>query len=305
MLIDPLLALAGLAAGVLVGLTGMGGGAVLTPLLVLGFGVSPLVAVGSDLVASLAMKPVGAAVHLRRGTVDRRLVGWLVAGSVPSAFLGVLLLGLLGEGEDVQDFLRKALGAALVLSALSMLLKSALIARSTSRQRFAEMNAAPPDIHVARTLAVGVLGGLFVGITSVGSGSLIIVLLMLIYPGLTARALVGTDLVQAVPLVASAALGHALFGSVDLGVSSGLLVGALPGVYLGARLSSRISTTIIRRVLVFVLFGSGLQLLSVPPPLVGVLLLILAACALPTWVRMQAVVRDWGSRRSGPPAGQP
>lgn len=129
--------------------------------------------------------------------------------------------------------------------------------------------------------------------TSVGSGSLIIVLLMLVYPGLTARSLVGTDLVQAVPLVGAAALGHLLFGEVEFALTASLVIGSLPGVYVGARLSSSVSTTLIRRVLVFVLFGTGLKLLGAPPAVMAALLGLLALLALPTWARMRAVVAGW------------
>jgi hypothetical protein len=259
MSLDPGLALGGLLVGCTVGLTGMGGGALMTPLLVLVFKVDPLAAVSSDIVASVMMKPVGGSVHLRRGTVHRGIVRHLMIGSIPSAFVGVLLLSALGDGDDLGARLKVMLGATLLVAATAMTAKALLQASHAPDEL-------PPDaIPVRRlpTIAVGVAGGLIVGLTSVGSGSLMIVLLMLLYPRLPGSALVGTDLVQAIPLVASAAIGHLLFGDFQLAVTASLLVGCLPGVYVGARLSSRAPTQAIRPVLVAVLVASALKLLSV------------------------------------------
>ncbi len=252
-------ALAGLGVGFVVGLTGMGGGALMTPILVLGFGIQPLAAVSSDLVAALVMKPFGAGVHLHHGTVNLKLVRWLCLGSVPAAFLGALLLESLGEG--VQDNLEIVLGIALLLAASSMVARAVIQKR---RGMTVGEDGAQHDIAVRAfpTLIVGVIGGLVVGITSVGSGSLMIVALLLLYPALTAGQLVGTDLVQAIPLVAAAALGHLLFGDVQVELTGALLVGGIPGTYLGARLSSRAPDHIIRPVLMVVLLISGLKLLG-------------------------------------------
>lgn len=256
-MVDLPLALTGLLVGFTVGLTGMGGGALMTPILVLFFKVSPLAAVSSDLLASLVMKPVGGAIHARRGTVRKDLVLWLCIGSVPSAFAGVLVLRALGAG-DVDELLERALGVALIAASLSMLLKAWLQWR---RDQSAEV----PEVALRRsaTVAIGVLGGLVVGMTSVGSGSLVIVLLMFTYPGLTSAQLVGTDLLQAIPLVGAATLGHVLFGDVRLGLTASLLVGALPGVYAGARLSSRANDKVVRPALFVVLLTSGLKLVQV------------------------------------------
>ncbi|MGZ4593745.1 MAG: sulfite exporter TauE/SafE family protein [Actinomycetes bacterium] len=261
-------ALAGLFVGFVVGLTGMGGGALMTPMMILLFGVQPLAAVSSDLVASMIMKPVGGAVHLRRGTVNRELVGWLVLGSVPSAFCGVLVLRAVGHGDATQAVVRTSLGIALLFAAGSMIAKALLDLRKTQRARAAGIVEVGPgdgtDVRIKPlpTLLVGVAGGLVVGMTSVGSGSLMIVALLLLYPTLRARQLVGTDLVQAVPLVASASLGHLLFGDFQLGLTSSLLIGALPGVYVGARVSSSAPGGVVRRALVVVLLASGLKLLD-------------------------------------------
>jgi len=265
----------GLAVGFVVGLTGMGGGALMTPLLVLLFHVQPLAAVSSDLVAAVVMKPIGGGVHLKRGTVDLELVKWLAAGSVPSAFLGVLILRSLGDGQIVQDRIKLALGLALLVAASSMVAKALL-----DRRRVPSGPSERPAVRRLPTLAVGIAGGLIVGMTSVGSGSLMIVLLLALYPRLKASQLVGTDLVQAVPLVLSAAIGHILFGDFELGLTTALLLGSVPGVYLGARVSSRANDALIRPVLVVVLVASSLKLLGVPTAAVGVFLLVAAAAAI-------------------------
>src|SRR4051794_40081605 len=261
--------LAGLVVGLTVGMTGMGGGALMTPILVLFFHTQPLAAVSSDLVASLVMKPIGGSVHARRGTVQWPLVRWLVAGSVPSAFCGVLILRSLGDGTDVESGIKVLLGWALLVAALAMAAKAALQARSSVRR----IDATPAfQVKPLPTLLIGVAGGLIVGMTSVGSGSLMIVMLLLLYPQLKASELVGTDLIQAVPLVASAALGHIIFGEFKLGLTASLLVGSVPGVYIGARVSAIAPGRVIRRALAFVLTASALKLLNMGNVEVAVLL---------------------------------
>jgi uncharacterized membrane protein YfcA len=287
---DLTLIVAGFVVGVVVGLTGMGGGALMTPMLVLFFGVPPLAAVSSDLVASLVMKPIGGLVHLRRGTVHGGLVRWLCVGSVPSAFAGVLLARSLGDGERLQEIISIALGAALLLAVVGLALRAYLSLRERSRggDRAAEPALGRPPVRPLPTVLVGAVGGLIVGMTSVGSGSLIIVALLMLYPALKAGDLVGTDLVQAVPLVASAALAHLLFGDFRLGLTVALLIGALPGVYLGARLSSRAPGGVVRRALGLVLLASGLKMLGAGNLLlVGALAVGLLAC-VPGWMWLRS-----------------
>ncbi|HET8658059.1 MAG TPA: sulfite exporter TauE/SafE family protein [Micromonosporaceae bacterium] len=256
---DLVLALAGFGVGVVVGLTGMGGGALMTPILVLFFGVPPLAAVSSDLAAGAVMKPFGGWVHARRGTVCWPLVGWLCAGSIPSAFAGVLLMRLVGHDGAVQDAVRHALGVALLLAAGGLVIRA-----YTGQGRTAgEDWAATVRVRRVPTLLLGAVGGLVVGLTSVGSGSLIIVVLLALYPALRANDLVGTDLVQAVPLVTAAALGHAFFGDLHLDVAAAVLVGSVPGVLLGARMSSRAPAGVVRAALVVVLAASALKLFGV------------------------------------------
>ncbi len=266
---DLTLALAGLGVGIVVGLTGMGGGALMTPILVLFFGVPPVAAVSSDLAASAVMKPFGGWVHARRGTVNWRLVAWLCVGSVPSAFLGVLLLRLLGDDAAVQHTIKVALGVALLLAAGGLLLKA-----WAGRKRGGRGPAEPITVRPVPTLLLGAAGGLIVGLTSLGSGSLIIVALLALYPKLRANDLVGTDLVQAVPLVAAAAVGHAFFGDLQLDIAAAVLVGSIPGVLIGARISSRAPGGIVRAALVVVLLASALKLLDVPNAAVGVVVVV-------------------------------
>jgi uncharacterized membrane protein YfcA len=278
------LVLGGLAVGFVVGLTGMGGGALMTPMLVFFFGVNPLAAVSSDLVTSAIMKPFGGAVHAHRGTVNRALVGWLALGSVPSAFLGVFVLRALGSAAAVDDVVTTALGVALVVAALALIAK-AYVSMSRSVRDRARAGPDADDIQaplgvVVRplpTVLTGAVGGLVVGMTSVGSGSLMIIALMILYPRLQASQLVGTDLVQAVPLVAAAAIGHLLFGDFRLDVTASLLIGSIPGVILGALASSRAPGGLIRRALALVLLASGLKLLGVTTNVTAV---VLVACVV-------------------------
>jgi uncharacterized membrane protein YfcA len=277
--------LAGLIVGFVVGLTGMGGGALMTPVLVLLFNIQPLAAVSSDLVAAVIMKPVGGAVHAKRGTVNKGMVGWLCIGSVPAAFGGVLLLKSMGSPDQIQGHVKAFLGWALVLASATMVAKAVMAMRTRARDqalgRVPEKK--PVVLRPLPTILIGAFGGLIVGMTSVGSGSLIIVLLMLLYPTLRANDLVGTDLVQAVPLVFSAALGHLIFGDFKLGLTTSLLIGSIPGVYIGARVSAVAPGSLIRRALVIVLLASGLKLLDVPTATLGYILLAMAVLGPFVW----------------------
>jgi hypothetical protein len=261
------LALGGLFVGSIVGLTGMGGGALMTPMLVFFFGADPLTAISSDLVASVVMKPAGALVHLRRGTVNLRLAGWLSLGSVPAAFFGAWFISQQPRGEGLDTTLKTLIGVALLAAAFGLVLR----ATYQMRQHRLPLGEGPapmtrPAIEVKPlpTLLLGAGAGFLVGLTSVGSGSIVIVVLLLMYPRLKASSLVGTDLVQAIPLVASAALGHVLFGSFSMSVTASLLLGAVPGAFLGAQVSSRAPGGLIRRALAVLLLASGLRLLGVP-----------------------------------------
>lgn len=298
-MIDPVLTIVCFAIGVVVGLTGMGGGALMTPALVLFFNVPPLTAVSSDLVASAIMKPVGSFVHLRRGTVHLGLVKWLCLGSVPAAFAGVLLARSLGRGEAIQEVIRLALGVALLVAAAGLILRAYIRLVEHAKRRDGRADPLPQDRPRVRlrpipTVIVGIVGGLVVGVTSVGSGSLIIIALMMLYPWLKASQLVGTDLVQAVPLVASAALGHILFGDFQMPLTASLLIGSIPGVWVGAHLSARAPGGLVRRALAFVLLASALKLLEISNRDTAILLIGALIIAPIVWM----IVR----RRHGFPA---
>jgi uncharacterized protein len=287
--VDWALLVASFGIGIVVGLTGMGGGALMTPALIFFFHVEPLVAISSDLVASAVMKPAGAAVHLRRGTVNLRLVAWLCAGSVPAAFCGVLLTRLVGKDSNIDDVLQRALGVALLVAAFGLIVRAylRLLERARKRDGLVEPYRSGAPRVVVRpvpTVVVGALGGLVVGVTSVGSGSLIIITLMVLYPGLRAAELVGTDLLQAVPLVASAAVSHLLFGDFSLSLTVPMLLGAVPGAYLGAQVSSRAPGGLVRRALAFVLLASALKLLGASTALTGAILLATLLVAPSVWM---------------------
>ncbi len=285
--IDWAIALASVIVGFTVGLTGMGGGALMTPILLIFFGITPTTAVSSDLVAAMVMKPVGGGVHIRRKTVRWELVRWLCVGSIPTAFAGVFLLNASGDSETVQDTTRVFLGVTLTLAAAAMVFRASLQGRRSAQARAGLRATLVPggSIHlrIPITIAIGAFGGMLVGLTSVGSGSIIIVCLMLTYPRLRGAQLVGTDLVQAVPLVGAAALAHIFVGDFELGLTTSILIGALPAVYVGARLSSKAPDGLIRPALVFVLLASALKLLDVPTLALGVIMASVVLVGLPIW----------------------
>ena len=293
---DPYIVLGSAVVGFLVGVTGAGGGALMTPMLILLFGVKPSTAISSDLVAAVVMRPIGAAVHLRRGTVNLRLVGWLMVGSVPMAFLGTYLLHLLGHAKAAENNVQKALGAALLVGAAAMILRYALDRRAGhTRQGIVH------DLRVRplSTVAIGMVGGIVVGITSVGSGSLMIVLLLFLYPMLGANQLVGTDLTQAVPLTASAALGALAFGHVELSVTTSVIIGSVPAVVVGSFLSSRAPDRYIRPAITFVILASGLKYVGVGTTALGWILCSLLLVATGVWL---TVAKPWTKDDSPEPS---
>lgn len=255
--------------GIVVGLTGMGGGALMTPALIF-LGVNPTAAVANDLVAASVNKSVGAGVHWRHGSPNLRLAAYLMSGSIPFALAGGFIVQEVGGGGHGSDqFVLNAIGVALLLAAASYTLRMYLQLRLVTSG-----NEAPreePRIRPVPTLLVGAFGGLLVGITSVGSGSLIMVALLLLYPTLSALKLVGTDLLQAVPLVLAAAIGHVITSGVDWEVLIPLIVGGTPGTYFGARMARWVSQSVIRRGIVIVLTLTGLKMLGVPPTSVGII----------------------------------
>jgi uncharacterized protein len=296
MSLNPYIVLGSAVVGLLVGLTGAGGGALMTPMLILLFGVKPSAAISSDLVAAVLMRPVGAAVHLRKGTVNLRLVGWMVLGSVPAAFLGAYLLHVLGDSSAQQQHVEVALGAALLVGAGAMVFRYILDRRS-GNERTGTVHKI--IVRPVPTVLIGVIGGVIVGMTSVGSGSLMIVLLLFLYPLLSAGQLVGTDLTQAVPLTAAAALGALVFGTVQFGVTASIVLGSVPAVLIGSFLSSRAPDRYIRPIITFVIFASGLKYVGVGTTALGWILCVVALGGGVYWL---ARVQPWRNGRQ--PAAQ-
>lgn len=268
--------------GIVVGLTGMGGGALMTPALIF-LGIPPTVAVANDLVAAAVNKSVGAAVHWRNGSPHLKLACLLMVTSVPFAFAGAFVVRALGGGGgEEEQIIKYAIGGALLLTAMTFTLRVYLSMRALAAGRSVTGNADDITLRIVPTLVVGAIGGALVGVTSVGAGSLIMVALVLLYPALSARRLVGTDLVQAIPLVMSAAISHVIVNGVTWTVLIPLIIGGMPGTYLGARVAGRVPQGVIRRGIAIVLSLTGLALLGVPPTWVGLIgggLLILGPAA--------------------------
>lgn len=247
--------------GVVVGITGMGGGALMTPALIfLGVGDATKV-VTADLTAAAVYKSGGAAVHWRHGSPNLKLAGWLILGSVPCAFVGPHLVTWVAPDAEVDSFLMTAIGFALLFAATTYALRLYIQLRHLARGTGAAAND-DPVIRPVPTMLVGALGGLLVGITSVGSGSVIMVAMLMLYPGLSAVRLVGTDLVQAVPLVLAAAISNMWAHGLDWPITIALIIGSVPGTLLGARIAPRVPVSFIRRGIVVVLTMSGLALLD-------------------------------------------
>jgi uncharacterized membrane protein YfcA len=290
--INPYIVLGSAVVGFLVGLTGAGGGALMTPMLILLFSVKPSTAISSDLVAAVFMRPFGAAVHMSKKTVNFRLVGWMVTGSVPMAFLGAYLLHLMGHAKTSQAHIEKALGAALLIGAAAMVVRYVLD-RKGGHERKAIVHDL--DVRPVPTILIGAVGGLIVGMTSVGSGSLMIVMLLFLYPMLGANQLVGTDLTQAVPLTVAAALGALAFGHIEFSVTTSIIIGSIPAVIVGSFISSRAPDKYIRPAITFVIFASGLKYVGLGTSALG---WVLCATLLGTAVIWLFYVRPW---RSGAP----
>ena len=296
--LDIYMILGSAVVGLLVGTTGAGGGALMTPMLILLFGVTPSSAISSDLVAAVLMRPFGAAVHLRKRTVNLRMVAWMVAGSVPTAFLGSYILHVLGGGgANDQTHVELALGVALLLGASAMVLRYALDKRA-GHQRIATISEIA--VRPLPTLAIGMVGGLIVGLTSVGAGSLMIVLLLFVYPRIGANQLVGTDLTQAVPLTAAAAAGALIWNPVVFGVTASIAIGSVPAVLIGSYFSSRAPDRLIRPIITFVIFASGLKYVGVPTTALGITVASVAVVVIAGWlIRSQ----PWNNRGAAAAAG--
>jgi uncharacterized protein len=257
---DPAIILFGLGVGVLVGTTGMGGGSLMTPLLILVFGIKPVVAVGTDLAYAAVTKTVGGWRHWRKGTVNQRLAAWLAVGSCPGALGGVWLLDRLraAYGADFDDIMLVLIAGALLLTGLLVLLRALVLADSHRRER---EDLVMETRHKVAAVVLGLSIGFVLGITSAGSGTLIAVGLILGFR-LTPHRVVGTDVAHAAVLLWVAAAAHVVSGNVDFGLAGTILLGSVPGVWIGANLATRLPEQGLRPALGIVLLASGLALLG-------------------------------------------
>jgi uncharacterized protein len=257
---DPAIVLFGLGVGLLVGITGMGGGSLMTPLLILAIGIKPVVAVGTDLAYGAVTKTLGGWRHFRKGTVFPRLAFWLAVGSCPGALLGVWLLDKLRDaiGEDFDTFMLVAIGGALLLTGGLVLLRALAIADHAARERGAFRMQTR---HKLAAAALGASVGFVLGITSAGSGTLIGIGLILGFR-LSPHRVVGTDVAHAAVLLWVAAAAHWVSGNIDFGLAGNILVGSLPGVWIGTSIATRVPKNALRAALGVVLLASSLALLS-------------------------------------------
>ena len=248
--------IAGFVVGAIVGLTGVGGGSLMTPLLVLGFGVAPVTAVGTDLLYAGITKAAGTAAHGWKGHIDWRIAGWLAAGSVPATALGLFLLSALPPaGATTRVIVSMTLGAMLVATALAIALRARLLQWARARQSSWIAKHA-----IAATVATGALLGFAVTLSSVGAGAVGVTALALLYPALATVRIVGTDIAHAIPIALLAGAGHALLGNVDLALLASLLAGSIPGILLGSLAAARLPERLLRHSLVAVLLFAGTKL---------------------------------------------
>jgi uncharacterized membrane protein YfcA len=258
---DPWLSLSGFVVGVLIGMTGVGGGALMTPLLIMVFGVRPLHAVGTDLVYATITKLFGSWQYIKRGQVNFPYVRWLALGSVPSALFAVFVLTPWFErsGVDVDAFTTRALGVMLVVIGVVSALERRFFAGRLRDSEFIRSELVQTRIKEVILVAGGVLIGLGVGLTSVGSGSLLMAILLLVSE-LRVLVLIGTDLVHATLLMGTAGLAHFSRGNVDLVMVATLLLGSIPGTWLGGRLAQVVPTSPLRYALAALLTATGVKL---------------------------------------------
>lgn len=243
--INPLYSIAGVAVGALVGLTGVGGGSLMTPLLVLAFGFHPVTAVGTDLLYASATKTVGTAVHGFSGTVDWKVVRRLAMGSVPASLVTLIALAYAGAKFDgTQHVITMTLGLALIATAIAMAFRRQILAY------YADTMEAMSDRRIMRlTILLGLILGVLVSLSSVGAGALGMTALLVLYPKLPINRLVGSDIAHAVPLTLIAGMGHWAMGSVDFGLLLSLLIGSVPGIIVGSLVSTRVPDGVSRAIL--------------------------------------------------------
>ncbi len=254
--IDPLYSACGFAVGVLVGMTGVGGGSLMTPLLILLFGVHPATAVGTDLLCASATKTGGSIVHGFARTIDWKVVGLLASGSVPMTALTLVVLSRFDvDSAFVHTLITLVLSAALLVTALLLIFRRNLLALYDQH-----VGRLEPRATAALTVASGAVLGVLVSISSVGAGAIGVTILILLYPRLPASTIVGSDIAHAVPLTLVAGIGHWMLGSVDWQIFGSLLVGSLPGIVLGSHMAARVPETALRVLLAATLILVGSKL---------------------------------------------
>ncbi|HEX2345559.1 MAG TPA: sulfite exporter TauE/SafE family protein [Gaiellaceae bacterium] len=290
--------LVGLFTGILVGMTGMGGGSLMTPLLVFLFGVPPTTAIGTDIAHGAAFKTVSAVQHRRMGNVRARLAGWMLIGSAPMSVLGVWVGVQLTEryGDDVESAMGQVLGAALLFGAAGLIAKSVIRTQAIGKPRW-RLNRRD---KIAAVL-IGIFGGFIVGLTSVGSGVFFGLSLLVIFP-MRAHRVVGTDIFHAAALLYVAGAAHWAAGNIDFGILFWLLLGSIPGVLIGGRLTLSIPEQSLRLVLAGVLGLAGIKLLDVPGG-EEIILVVLSAglVALLVLIGRQGWMRVQRGRNGGVP----
>ena len=263
--LQPLYSTAGFAVGVLVGLTGVGGGSLMTPLLILLFGMAPATAVGTDLLYAAVTKTAGSAVHGFSRTIDWRVVRRLAAGSVPMTAITIALLGRIDVGSPLaRDLITGVLTIALFVTAASLLFRERIVSRFARR-----IGALRPNQIAALTIGVGAALGILVSISSVGAGAIGVTALILLYPDLPTRRIVGSDIAHAVPLTLAAGIGHWFLGSIDWNVLVSLLLGSIPGIIIGSYAAARMPEAALRLVLAgtLIMVATKLSLgIHAPPP---------------------------------------
>ena len=258
--INPLFTVSGFAVGMLVGLTGVGGGSLMTPLLVLLFGTHPAVAVGTDLLYACITKIGGSLVHNSNRTIDWRLVGRLASGSVPATAITLVTASHLGYTANSSTIVSMVLGVALLLTAVSLIFRRQIMQVAVGRAN--RLNSRQITML---TIATGAGLGVLVSISSVGAGALGITALIFLYPAIPTKTIVGSDIAHAVPLTLIAGLGHWMMGTVDWHLLFALVIGSLPGIFVGAHLSSRVPEAVLRPILAVTLLIVGAKLTFQPP----------------------------------------
>jgi len=253
---DAMAVLSGFGVGAIVGMTGVGGGSLMTPLLLTAFRLNPAVAIGTDLWFAAVTKSAGSAAHHRAGHVDWHVTGLLLAGSIPAALATVALMHLTGVTKAWADALTFSLGIALLLTALTVAFRQTWHEVGLRLQRWI-----PAPRKPEMTVICGVFLGVLVSLSSIGAGAIGATLIMLLYPQLDARRVVGTDIAHAVPLTLVAGIGHATLGHVNWPLLVELLVGSIPGIWLGAHLTRRMPEQMVRALLCMALVTAGLKVI--------------------------------------------